>query len=189
MAIPRRLVAGLLGALLLVLTPSAIAYDGHNVEVTHSVEHVSFTILPGTDPDPATPGCHQINTTINGEGERSITVRTTTYPDGSRQIIDDGVAAGTATDSEGRRYHWTYKNRAIISIPPEGPLVIVEMKDVFKLRGGERENHIDARFHWIWTFEPADVDAVKSGLDVVFPPADNWIQLRTTGKPLACDPI
>lgn len=166
---------------LLVAVPGARAEDGPTVEKTEFSETLPFTINPGPD------GCPQVANTISGTAVIEHRVRTTTYPDGSRRIVDDGVSKGTAVDDQGRTYHYRYENRAIVNVPPEGPLVIVDMRDKFSLRGQGRVNRIDASFHWLWTYQPADLSDPFASF--VYPPVDNWVQFKTSGSPLTCDPI
>lgn len=165
----------------LAVAPWARAGDEPVVEETEFSETLPFVISSGPD------GCSQVEDTISGTAVIHHHVRTTTYPDGSRRIVDDGVSAGTAVDDNGRHYRYRYTNRAILNVPPEGPLVIVEMTDKFVLRGQGQTNRIDASFHWLWTYpleDPADPFA-----SFVFPPVDNWVQFHTHGDPLHCDPI
>lgn len=177
----RRLALGLIALTLLAAAPSAQAGDRPPVEKVTYSETLPFTIVPGPD------GCDQVDTPISGTAVIYHEVRTTTYPDGSRRIVDDGFAKGTATDPQGKTYRYRYENRNIVTVAPEGPLALVDMRDEFTLRGHGRHNRIDAGFHWLWTFEPADLGDPFASF--VYPPVDNWVQLKTVGDPLNCDPI
>lgn len=181
MTVTTRLMVGLFALVLLASVPSAQATGGATVEETEFSETLPFTITPGPD------GCYQVETAISGTATIIHHVRTTTYPDGSRRIVDDGSSEGTATDDHGRSYRYRYENRNILNVPPAGPLVIVEMRDKFTLRGHGRDNRIDARFHWLWTYQLVNQDDPFA--DFVYPPVDNWVQFRTSGDPLRCDPI
>ncbi|GAB4448812.1 MAG: hypothetical protein OHK0015_53690 [Chloroflexi bacterium OHK40] len=165
----------------LALAPWARAGQEPTVEEVTFTDTVPFTISSG----PA--GCPQIESDISGVAEIHHRLRTITYPDGSRRIVDEGSSKGYATDEHGRRYRYRYENLAIVSVAPNGPLALVEMRDLFTLRGGGGANRIDASFHWLWTYQPTDPGDPYASF--VFPPADNWIQLETRGDPLTCDPI
>lgn len=181
MPVMRRIVVGLFALVLLAAVPSAQARDGVTVEEVEFSDTVPFTISPGPD------GCSQIERPLSGTAEIFHRVRTTTYPDGSRRIVDDGFSKGTAVDDQGRSYRYRYENQAILNVPPAGPLVIVEMRDTFTLRGHGQDNRIDASFHWLWTYQPSSLDDPNASF--VYPPVDNWVQLQTSGDPLKCDPI
>jgi hypothetical protein len=177
----RRITVTLVALLVFIGLPSAYATGNTTTEETEFSETIPFTIVPGPD------GCNQIDRAISGTAVIYHKVRTTTYPDGSRRIVDDGFSKGAAVDDDGRSYRYRYENRAILNVPPAGPLVIVEMRDKFTLRGRGSANRIDASFNWLWTFQPGDLNNVLA--DFAFPPVDNWVQFETSGDPLNCDPI
>lgn len=181
MAIVRRIVVGLFALTLLAAVPSAQARDDTTVDVVEFSESIPFTINAGPD------GCAQLTDSVSGTALIVHRVTTTTYPDGSRQIVDAASSAGTVVDEQGRSYRYRYQNQNIVTMAPDGPLAIVEMTDLFTLRGHGQANRIDASFHWLWTYQPTDLDDPFASF--VFPPADNWVQFETVGDPLRCDPI
>jgi hypothetical protein len=184
----RKVVVGSLALIMLLAGPSASAAPSANQETTRVTTTIEWTLQPGS-----AGGCPQLATEITAVSVLTNDITVTHFPDGSRQIVDVGRASGHATDPSGRKYHYDYRNRAVISVPAEGTLVIVADEDSFKLRGGDRSNRVDASFNWLWTYQTADLASITGfasvGVPTFSPDATNWVQLSTVGDPLLCDPI
>lgn len=184
----RKIVVGLFALLIMVAGPTALAAPSSTTETSHTVTPVSWSLESA-----ANGGCPQLATSITGSGDLVSHITITHFPDGSRQIVDVSTSDGFAYDPNGKQYRYQYRNRAVISVPAQGALVIVEDTDSFALRGGDPANRVRASFHWIWTYEPASLDAVGGfmtvGIPTLDPNAGNWVQLKSVGDPLLCDPI
>jgi len=182
----RRIALAFVVGLLFTLLPGApwaLAGKTSSTEHWQTSTPVSFTI------NPAPNGCYQVETPIYATGELRNEIELTTYPDGSRRVIDKGHARGTAVDDAGKRYRFNYENTATFTLPPSGAIVYVEMQDSFTLKGRARENQVSVRFHWLWTSVPSDPGANPTVATIPWPPSDNWVQFESIGEPLSCDPI
>jgi hypothetical protein len=51
------------------------------------------------------------------------------------------------------------------------------------------DNLVTVKFHWLFTYTPADPSVAPSAATMPFPPTDNWVRLEEVGEPLSCDPL
>ena len=127
-------------------------------------------------------------------------------PDGTTWILTD-LVKGTASDNLGATYTFVYENNATFDF--DGSTVTVQMKDTFKLKGGD-VNYIIG-FNWSWAYPASSLELVEvkdtSGETInigvspfFFATNDgvnenpsivpgSWQQLSTRGDPWNCDPL
>jgi hypothetical protein len=179
MVTSRKLIVSLLLAVMLFAAAPALAAAPRSAASTREVvkETVTWTIPAGQ--------CSSLSVEVTGSGQRNETIVTTTNADGSqRQIIDD-VVIGTAVDTNGMKYSFFYGNHSIWNTPASGTPVSIKMNDLFLLqtRASAANNGyvVKAAFTWRWTYDP--------NTSPLFPPVDNFVNSRTIGEPLTCDPI
>jgi hypothetical protein len=188
MHITRRILASVVVLMILVASSTTSAAPRATSGGTHITTDVDFTLEAGSN-----GGCPQLKTAIHGTGVLTNDITVTNYPDGSRRIVDVGVSNGKATDANGGSYRYEYVNRAVIHVPAEGTLVIVEDTDSFTLRGGNRANRVRVSFHWLWTYQPESLANIVSFSKIGFPGLDpnatNVVKVKTISDPLLCDPI
>lgn len=80
-------------------------------------------------------------TVITGTGTGKSITKTTTDPDGITTVFNSTIAPGKATDQDGNRYRFVYKNRFSISNSEAEPgLFSGVMHDLFLLRGSGPES-------------------------------------------------
>lgn len=148
-------------------TAGAATTDHNRVRVP-----VSFTLTPAV--------CPELLVTVVGTGEAFLVSNQIVMPDGSTKIIENAVANGTAVDSNGATYVFTYANHFVRTVPPGGFPVQVSMADQFNLNGKGNANNLHVGFNWHWTYNPPAES---------WPPIDNFVQVSSRGNPFACDPI
>lgn len=133
---------------------------------------VSWTLTPAQ--------CSSIDATISGVGKRLEVDTTRTLADGTKESIASAFVTGTATDTKGGNYYFTYTNQDRHLVPQGGKPVQVYMIDTFDLNGSG-DNSLNLAFDWTWTYRaPAEQE---------WPPVHNWHQIQTVGDPLHCDPL
>jgi hypothetical protein len=140
-------------------------------------ETVNWTIPAGQ--------CSSLSLEVSGTGQRNEIFNIVTNADGSdRKIIDD-VVVGTAVDANGGKYNFYYANHSIWTTPASGTPVSIKMNDLFLLQnnaGAVNNGYVvKAAFTWRWTYDP--------NTSAPWPPVDNFVNGRTVGEPLTCDPI
>jgi hypothetical protein len=184
MHVSRKIITGTLALLLLASATTASAADGRTTEKQHIRDTITFSMQPG----PA--GCPQLQNALDASGRSDITLKTTTFPNGSRQVVDDREVNGRAVDTTTRKsYKFQYLHHAIFSQSADGSVVHVDFTDRFVIVKEGRDNLVETNFHWLWTYAPADPSALPTAVTMPWPPADNWVQLESNGDPLSCDPI
>jgi hypothetical protein len=181
MPIPRRIAVGALALLLLAGVPTVRA--DQTTQKSHTRGPVNFTLNAGSS------ACTQIQATLTGSGTFDNDFKVTTFPNGSRQVIDDKEASGKAVDPSGKSYKFIYRHHAVLSEAADGSVVHVDMADTFSIKEKDRPSLVRADFHWLWTYVPGDASTVPTATNMPWPPSDNWVQLETAGDPLNCDPI
>ncbi len=126
--------------------------------------------------------CDQLPAGVSAEGtgQRVMHIRTKYRNDGTSRVITKDVVRGTAEDSDGRKYHFDYRNFNIEERPATGSGLPTETHqiDYFVMRGEHGVTALRVSFNWRWTYTTA-----------AFPPEDNLEKLRTRSDPLTCDPI
>jgi hypothetical protein len=184
MIVVRRIIVGVLALLFMASGSSVFAAQGGVQQEIHSVDPVSFTMQPVANGS----GCAQITTPVTAIGQQENDITVWTYPDGSRKVVHQAEAQGTAIDTNGKTYEFHYANKATYTVQPGGH-VQVDMSDSFQLKGQGRTNRVNANFHWLWTYDLSDPSTIPTSANVSYPPVDNWVQLQTVGDPINCDPI
>jgi len=196
------------------LGPSAFAASGkHDTDNTLRLENATFPWHfppPVGLAHPASGGtCEAIpqGIFINPIDNRTDRVRKVTrevLADGSQVISQDDLKTGTAEDSDGKTYHFVYKNRSVVSVSFGLPATAhVTMTDSFRLTGNGL--HMHASFDWSWDSPAPDgvdftLDPFADGPSIPFvfatadgvnpaPGVTNWQQLSTQGDPFHCDPL
>jgi hypothetical protein len=127
-------------------------------------------------------------------------------PVGTTWILTD-LVNGTASDNFGATYTFVYENNATFDF--DGSTVTVQMKDTFKLKGGD-VNYIIG-FNWSWAYpatslelvevKDASGETINIGVSPFFFATNDgvnenpsivpgsWQQLSTRGDPWNCDPL
>jgi hypothetical protein len=181
MSIARKFVVALLLALtLLVGAPAAAAHSAGETIHYRTRAPVSFTL---------TPACATIHSDVMGTGEITHNIHGKIRADGSKRVVDDAIARGTAVDSAGKTYRFLYVNQTISTVPASGSPVQVQMRDSFRLHGRDGVNKVNVGFLWRWTYMPQNDDIPTSDSPGIWPPVDNWQQISTHGDPFTCDPL
>ncbi len=183
MQISRKIMTGTIALLLLASSAIASADPRDTTEKQHLREDISFSMKPGLE------GCPSLLTALEGTGESRSTITTTTFANKSRQVSDDREVNGNVVDPSGKSRKFQYIHHTILSQSAEGGVVHVDMTDSFVIKDKGRSNFMEVRFHWLWTYTPADPSAVQTVANMPWPPSDNWVQLETGGDPLHCDPL
>jgi hypothetical protein len=141
---------------------------------------------------------------VDNNSDRIRKVSQEVQADGSQVIVQDDLKTGAAKDSNGDIYHFIYKNRVVLNVPPGLPASVkVRMIDSFLLHGNGL--HMNVSFDWRWTYTaPTGVEVILQPFadfpvePFVFATADgvnpapgvtNWQQLDTQGDPFNCDPL
>ena len=153
----------------LIGTPSIFASTLHTTTHSRTTRAVNWSLTPDVCPSLPLP--------VSGSGVGVTESTMNVKADGSQHIVIEDVVRGTATDSAGSTYSFLYTNNSISDVPPSGSPTQILMSDDFQLRGkGADAEHI--AFTWSWTYTTE-----------LWPPVDNWRQMRTLGDALHCDPI
>jgi hypothetical protein len=105
---------------------------------------VTFTLTPAQCPD--------LTSTVSGAGEYFIRTNTRVDADGVTHINQNTTANGTATDTEGNTYRFTYHNNQRITIPSGGFPFTVNVNDHFNLVGAGNAQSIHVGFTLRLTF-------------------------------------
>jgi len=179
----RKIIVGMIALLLLVNATIASADPRDITEKQHLRETTTFSMKAG----PA--GCPSLPTNLEGTGESRSTITTTTFANKSRQVTDDREVNGNVVDPSGKSRKFQYIHHTIFSQSADGAFVHVDMTDSFVIKDKGRTNFLEVRFHWLWTYMPADPTALPTATTMPWPPVDNWVQLESGGDPLHCDPI
>jgi hypothetical protein len=174
---------GLIAVFLLTSAATASADQGKTTDKQRVHDTISFSMKPGPE------GCPNLQTALEATGESDITIKTTTYPNGSRQVVDDREVNGRVVDPTGKSHRFQYLHHTIFAQSADGTVVHVDMTDSFVIVEKGHKNMLEVRFHWLWTYTPSDPTAVPTVVTMPWPPVDNWVQLETGGDPLHCDPI
>jgi hypothetical protein len=171
----------LIALMLLVGAPSASAASDSRTSHYHTRDPISFTL---------TTACASIHSDVTGNGEIVHQISVKQYADGTvKQSVDNSFAHGSAVDSAGHTYRFFYRNRTVSEVPPAGSPIQVTMSDTFRLHSPNGGDRVNVSFLWRWTYVPQSSDVPTSTSPGIWPPQDNWVQLRTQGDPLNCDPI
>jgi hypothetical protein len=104
----------------------------------------TFTLTPAQCPDLAS--------TVSGTGEYFIRTNMRVDADGVIHINQNTTANGTATDTEGNIYRFTYHNNQRITIPPDGFPFAVNVNDHFNLVGAGNAQSVRVGFTVRLTF-------------------------------------
>jgi hypothetical protein len=131
--------------------------------------------------------------------------------DGTKHILWTDLIKGTASDDSGTSYRFLYENNTTFGF--DGSTVTVDMKDTFKLKGGDVNYTVG--FHWRWQYLADHLDVVQipdgngqiidlfvdpfiaNTTDGLTPNPDpnfvqgSWQILNNRGdpNPLSCDPL
>ena len=129
--------------------------------------------------------CASLDGEVTGTGQRNETIDTVTKLDGSAVMVINDVVIGTAVDTTGLNYNFHYANHSIWNTPAAGTPVSIKMDDLFLLQNSSSAANnryaVKAAFVWHWTYDP--------NTEAYWPPVDNFVQVRTVGDPINCDPI
>jgi hypothetical protein len=183
MRISQRIIVGVLALLLLTVVSPASADGGGTTEKTNSRETVSFSLKAGPE------GCPLITSTLTGTGKSDNTIKTTTFANGSRQVVDDKEVNGKAIDASGKSYKFQYLHHGVFTQSADRMIIHADFTDSFVVVKSGKDNLLEVRFHWLFTYTPADTNALPSPATMPFPPTDNWVDLGSIGDPLHCDPL
>jgi len=177
-----------LASTLLVAAPataaaSSVTNRGKVIKVDHvSHQHTRETIRETVAWTLPADQCDQLPAGVSAEGtgQRVMHIRTKYRNDGTSRVITKDVVRGTAEDSDGREYHFAYRNFSIEERPATGSGLPTEthLVDHFVMRGEHGVTALRVSFNWRWTYTTA-----------AWPPEDNLEKLRTRSDPLTCDPI
>ena len=114
--------------------------------------------------------------TVFGSGEDFLVINSRVNQDGVTYLERNDLATGTARDSNGASYKFSYHNHSNITIPPGGFPWSFTTNDHFNLVGNGRANQMQVHFVARVTFpSPSD------------PPLMEFVNSR--GNPFFCDPI
>jgi hypothetical protein len=114
--------------------------------------------------------------TVSGSGDDFLLVNSRVDADGVTHIERNDLATGTATDSNGASYGFSYHNHSNITIPPGGFPWSFTTTDHFNLVGNGQANQMQVHFVARVTFpSPSD------------PPQIEFVNSR--GNPFFCDAL
>lgn len=194
----------------ILVDQSQFAYAG---PPTHFTLRLKNSTIPWGFPPPGglssfclavPPGVH-----INPDKLGSDRVKNATRNDRSgvtTWIITD-LVKGTASDNFGLPYRFIYENNA--SFDFDGSTVTVQMKDTFKLKGGDVNYTVG--FNWRWAYPAKNLELIEvkdangETIDIAVAPfilatndgvnedprivPGSWQQLSTRGDPFNCDAL
>jgi hypothetical protein len=205
-----RIVFSTIVLVFILVDRSQFAYAG---PATHFTLRLNNTTIPWLFPPPdgLSSFCSEIpsGVHINPSDLGSNRIKHATQnnrPNGTTWIVTD-LVKGTASDNFGVPYTFIYNNNATYDF--DGSTVTVQMKDSFKLKGGDV--NYTAGFNWRWTYPAHDLqlvevkdtngETVDIGVAPFFFATNNgvnedpnivpgsWQQLSTRGDPWNCDPL
>jgi hypothetical protein len=136
---------------------------------SRTVERIPFEFTMGPEQ------CSMIDTTISGSGEFINTITRFRLRNGKIDQTVDSVAQGTATDSEGGTYWYSYHFVAHAIIPRSGGYVEYA-NDTFSLTGDGTADGLYVHWEAMATFAAQGQPPVK-------------VEYTTTIGDPACDPI
>lgn len=122
--------------------------------------------------------CPDLTLAITLSGEITGVGNIVNKADGGTQVRENTHAMGTATDSAGGTYRFTYANGATYSFPPGGTPIEVKMQDMFNLVGNGAFNKVHAGFSYRWKTDGE-----------LWPPQYDLQIINIRGAGVACDPI
>jgi hypothetical protein len=207
-----RIVFAILTLGFILVGQSQSAYAGPATHIAVRLNNVTVPWGFRPPPNGLSSSCSGVpeDVHINPDALGSDRVKNATQqgrPDGTTRIVITDLVKGTASDNFGATYTFVYENNATFDF--DGSTVTVQMKDTFKLKGGD-VNYIIG-FNWSWAYPASSLELVEvkdtSGETInievspfLFATNDgvnenpnivpgSWLQLSTRGDPWNCDPL
>jgi hypothetical protein len=149
----------LVPSLLFSLAPSAPAGPATHFSVRTENVTIPWAFPP---PDGISSFCSEvpdgvhINPDDNGS-DRVKNANQKTSPNGSIQVKTTDLVTGTAHDNFGAAYFFVYENN--VNYVFDGSTVTVQMKDTFKLKGGNVNYTVG--FNWKWAYLANSLEVIE----------------------------
>jgi hypothetical protein len=183
----------------------------HAGPATHFTLRLNNATIPWLFPPPGglSSFCSEVpsGVHINADALGSNRVKNATQNNrsGATTWIITDLVKGTASDNLGLHYTFLYENNATFDF--DGSTVTVQMKDTFRLKGGDVNYIVGFTWRWAYPAKSLELTEVKDAngetIDIgvapfVFATSDginedpgivpgSWQQLSTRGDPFHCD--